>query len=84
MLSKTRIHAILIYSLLGFTFLWGPTASADPLDAVADAVFGQPDFTSNTANNGGRSASSLSRPNGVAVDAAGNTYVVDTPVTAAC
>jgi len=26
----------------------------------------------------------MSRPNGVAVDAAGNTYVVDTPVTTAC
>ncbi|MCH9008776.1 hypothetical protein IIA29_12380 [candidate division KSB1 bacterium] len=46
-------------------------------DTVADVVLGQPNFTSNTANNGGVSASSLHRPHGVAVDTAGNVYVAD-------
>lgn len=32
---------------------------------AADYVLGQPDFTSNTANNGGRSASTLNGPRGV-------------------
>ena len=35
---------------------------------LADIVLGQPDFTSNTNNNGGLSARSMSRPNGVAFD----------------
>ncbi len=43
---------------------------------TADQVYGQGGaFTSNTANNGGVSASSLSRPFAVAVDAAGGIYV---------
>ena len=47
-------------------------------DTIADRVFGQPDFTSNAAeNNGGVSASSLSLPTGVALDAVGNLYVAD-------
>lgn len=46
-------------------------------DSIADRVFGQPNFTSNTANNGGRSATTLQDPGGVAVDAAGNLYVSD-------
>ena len=37
-------------------------------DANANAVFGQPDFTANTANNGGISASSLYTPTGIATD----------------
>jgi sugar lactone lactonase YvrE len=45
--------------------------------ATADFVIGQPDFTGNTANNGGLSASSLSWPFGVALDSAGNLYVSD-------
>ncbi|MEE8254104.1 MAG: hypothetical protein V3S58_00675, partial [Nitrosomonadaceae bacterium] len=36
-----------------------------------------PNFTSNTANNDGVSASSLHGPHGVAVDTAGNVYVAD-------
>jgi NHL repeat len=40
--------------------------------ATADRVFGQPDFTQNTADNGGVSASSLALPTGVALDAQGN------------
>jgi sugar lactone lactonase YvrE len=44
-------------------------------DAVADRVFGQPDFTTGTPNTGGLSASSLWLPSGVAVDSSGNLYV---------
>ncbi len=45
--------------------------------AVADHVFGQPNFTTNAANNGGLNANSLNSPNGVALDARGNLYLVD-------
>jgi sugar lactone lactonase YvrE len=45
---------------------------------TAFRVYGQlGSFASGTANNGGISASSLSSPEGVAVDSAGNVYVVD-------
>jgi hypothetical protein len=45
---------------------------------AANLVFGQGgSFTSNTANNGGVSANSLSDPFGVVVDASGNLYVAD-------
>lgn len=46
-------------------------------DTGADRVFGQPSFTSNTANNGGISASSLHLPNGIALDSHGNLFVAD-------
>jgi sugar lactone lactonase YvrE len=46
-------------------------------DAVADRVFGQPDFTSNTPNNGGIGASTLYSPASVVVDGAGNLWVGD-------
>ena len=46
-------------------------------DDTADLVFGQPDFTSNLANNGGVSADSLYHPIGVAVDPHSNLYVAD-------
>jgi hypothetical protein len=46
-------------------------------DAVADRIFGQPDFMSRVDNNGGVNAGSLSYPVGVAVDAAGNLWVAD-------
>jgi sugar lactone lactonase YvrE len=46
---------------------------------TATRVYGQAgSFTSNTANNGGVSATSLSSPYGVAIDANGNIYIVDT------
>lgn len=46
-------------------------------DSTADRVFGQPDFTTATANTGGRSAGTLQDPAGVACDAKGNLYVSD-------
>jgi len=76
-LRKITLHAILLNSFLGLALLWGPVASADPVDGVADVVIGQPDFTSNVQNNGGLSASSLFGATDVAVDAAGNAYVAD-------
>ncbi len=45
--------------------------------AIADVVYGQPNFTSNAANNGGLSASSLNNPGVVVVDASGGLYVTD-------
>ena len=45
--------------------------------APADLVIGQPDFSSSSCNTGGRSATSLCSPSGVAVDAGGNLYVAD-------
>src|SRR5208282_5355163 len=47
-------------------------------DTTADQVFGQGgSFTSNTWNNGGLSASSLSGPGRLAVDASGDLFVAD-------
>lgn len=46
-------------------------------DTIPDRVFGQPDFSSNTGNNGGVSAATLSTPGGIAVDANGNLYIAD-------
>jgi sugar lactone lactonase YvrE len=43
-----------------------------------DAVYGQPDFNTLTANSTGVSASSMSKPRAVACDAAGNLWVADT------
>ena len=83
-LRKIKIHTILLTSFLGLAILWGPTASADPIDEVADAVFGQDDdFTTNTANKGGLSASSLWNPTSIDLDSpfganlGGNLYIAD-------
>jgi sugar lactone lactonase YvrE len=46
-------------------------------DRTADLVLGQPNLTSNIPNNGGRSATSLSGPFGIAVDAHRNVWVAD-------
>ncbi|MFQ5502974.1 MAG: NHL repeat-containing protein, partial [Phycisphaerae bacterium] len=45
-------------------------------DTTADAVFGQPDFVSNTIDNGGP-ANGLQLPIDLAFDGAGNLYVAD-------
>lgn len=55
-----------------------PDAASFTNGQAADKVFGQPNFTSFTANNGGISASTLSGPRGVAVDDNSNLYVADT------
>lgn len=52
--------------------------SDDPPDGQADAVIGQPDFVSNTPNNGGVSASSLDTPTGLKMDAGSRLFVADT------
>jgi len=52
--------------------------TSNPLDAIADALIGQPDFTSNTPNNGGVSATSLNNPLGLKMDAGNQLYVADT------
>ena len=46
-------------------------------DQAADRVFGQPNFTSVVANNGGVSASSLFFPAGVTIDQADTLYIAD-------
>lgn len=46
-------------------------------NAVASRVFGQPNFTTATANTGGVSANALQDPAGVALDSRGNLYVSD-------
>ena len=45
---------------------------------TATRVYGQPNFTTVTANTGGVSATSLSSPWGLSVDNTGNVYVADT------
>jgi sugar lactone lactonase YvrE len=47
-------------------------------DINADRIFGQPDFASNAANNGGLGANGLNFPSSVVLDARGNLYVADT------
>lgn len=54
-----------------------PSAEAMKNGGTADAVFGQPDFTSTTDNHGGRSAASLYQPVACVVDDAGNMFVAD-------
>ena len=46
-------------------------------DRIADLVIGQPDFVSNTANNGGISATSLSSPVCIAIDSRRNVWIAD-------
>jgi hypothetical protein len=69
--------ATLAVSFLLVSTAPGQPAVAAPGDRVADRVLGQPDFTSNTPNNGGISASSLASPSGVAVDGSRNLFVAD-------
>ncbi|EQA37594.1 NHL repeat protein [Leptospira inadai serovar Lyme str. 10] len=44
---------------------------------TATRVYGQPDFTSNSVNNGGISATSANDPTGVALDSSGNVYIAE-------
>jgi sugar lactone lactonase YvrE len=52
------------------------SAAALASGSAAEAVFGQPDFTTQTA--GSTSSSTLNQPWGVAMDASGNLWVADT------
>jgi sugar lactone lactonase YvrE len=45
--------------------------------ASAEAVFGQPDYVTRTANTGGISAATMNNPNSVFVDAMGRLWVAD-------
>lgn len=45
--------------------------------APAKLVFGQPNFFTNTVNNGGISGKSLNHPRGIAVDGNGNLFIAD-------
>jgi sugar lactone lactonase YvrE len=53
------------------------SAAAATNGAAAEAVFGQPDLTTATANTGGLSATSLSDPAGIFVDSNGALWVAD-------
>ena len=53
------------------------SAAAAASASAAEAVFGQPDFTTGTANTGGRSSTSLSNPTGIFVDSTGALWVAD-------
>lgn len=56
-----------------------PSPAAFTNGQAADLVFGQPDFTSNNANQGGVNPNNktLNAPKGVAADSAGRLYVAD-------
>jgi sugar lactone lactonase YvrE len=54
------------------------SSAAATSGSAAEAVFGQPDFTTATANTGGLSATSLNDPSGIFVDSAGRLWVADT------
>jgi sugar lactone lactonase YvrE len=53
------------------------TAPMATLDRIADRVIGQPDFASESPDNGGTTARTLDLPLNLAVDAAGNLAVCD-------
>lgn len=54
------------------------STAAATIGASAQAVFGQPDLTTGTANTGGLSATSLNDPTGIYIDANGALWVADT------
>jgi uncharacterized protein (TIGR03437 family) len=55
-----------------------PNPFANPQRVQPDAVYGQPDFTSQGSNTGGIGPNSMSGPRFVAFDPAGNLWVADT------
>lgn len=66
--ADSRNNRVLVYE--------GPVLGGD---STPDRVYGQPDFESTTANQGGPvTADTLNFPAGVGMDAAGNFYVADT------
>ena len=77
---KTISPNCIRYALLAAVILLTsvPAQAQCTYDPAAANVIGQPDFTSNTNNNGGISASSLANPNSVAVDpTSGKLFVAD-------
>jgi len=66
--ADSRNHRVLFFA--------GPVPETD---TTPDRVYGQPDFDSTVANQGGPiTAGTLNFPAGLAMDAAGNLYVADT------
>ncbi len=55
-----------------------PSPFANPSQVEPEAVYGQADFSTRTANTNGVSRTSLSAPRSVAFDASGNLWVADT------
>ncbi len=67
-----------IVLLLAILHAAAGNALAAIFDRYADAVLGQPNFSSTVPNNGGVSAQSLYKPGGIAVDpASGRLYIAD-------
>src|SRR3989344_3804853 len=61
--TDTTNHRLFVVDYLNNRVLvFNLDASNNLIDRVADYVLGQPDFTSNTANNGGRNAATMSSP----------------------
>jgi sugar lactone lactonase YvrE len=54
-----------------------PSCAGVQFDCAATAVYGQPNFSSYTANNGGESTTSLHGPEGVTPDGNGGLYIAD-------
>ena len=55
-----------------------PEPFANPERVEPDKVYGQPDFNSNSPNNGGRSERTLQGPTGLTFDRQGNLWICDT------
>jgi len=60
-----------------FTYFFVPKAYAASFNWTASVVIGQPDFISDTANNGGISAHSLKGPTGVSSDGGNRLFISD-------
>ncbi len=75
------IRFVVTLLMVGFSAVLAQAAlpPPPPPPTTADVVYGQlGSFTTNTNNNGGRSANSAADPAGAAVDSSGNLYVGDT------